>query len=246
MNNLKNKVVVVTGGNGLLGKAMIKTFDLQGAITINIDVTNKTNIKQKNIYCDITNQSSIEESVSNIYEYYGKIDGWVNNAYPKTFDWNNNFEKITIQSWNNNVDWQLNSIFNICQKVLPIMSDQGYGSMINMGSIYGVVAPDFKIYDGTNMTMPAAYSAIKGGLIQFSKYLASYYGKNGVRINIVSPGGVTNGQEKTFIEKYNQKTPLRRMGKPEDIANAVSFLLSENSSYITGHNLIVDGGFTII
>ena len=126
------------------------------------------------------------------------------------------------------------------------MSDQGYGSMINMGSIYGVVAPDFKIYDGTNMTMPAAYSAIKGGLIQFSKYLASYYGKNGVRINIVSPGGVTNGQEKTFIEKYNQKTPLRRMGKPEDIANAVSFLLSENSSYITGHNLIVDGGFTII
>ena len=125
------------------------------------------------------------------------------------------------------------------------MTKQGNGSIVNMGSVYGVTAPDFKIYEETNITMPAAYSAIKGGLIQFSKYLAAYFGKNGVRVNLVSPGGVINGQHKKFTERYEQKVPLGRMAIPGDIASAVSFLLSDRSSYITGQNLIVDGGFTL-
>lgn len=124
------------------------------------------------------------------------------------------------------------------------MKRLGGGSIINIGSTYGVVAPDFSIYEGTQMTMPAAYSAIKGGLITFTKYLAAYYGKDKVRANVVSPGGIFDHQPKSFVEKYSKRVPLGRMGEPSDVAGAVVFLASDASKYVTGHNLMVDGGWT--
>ena len=126
------------------------------------------------------------------------------------------------------------------------MIKQKNGSIINISSIYGSLAPDFTIYKGTNMTMPAAYSAIKGGINNFTKYLASYYGSKGIRVNSISPGGILDNQDKTFVRHYEEKVPLQRMGKPEDIAPSVSFLLSDDASYITGHNLLIDGGWSII
>ena len=141
---------------------------------------------------------------------------------------------------------QLNSCFILCQHVLQIMKEQGYGSVVNIGSIYGVVGNDFTIYEGYGGTSPAAYSAIKGGIINFSRYLASYYGKYNVRVNVVSPGGIIDKQHPSFIERYSQKSLLKRMGKPEEIAPAVSFMLSDDASFITGHNLMVDGGWTAI
>jgi NAD(P)-dependent dehydrogenase (short-subunit alcohol dehydrogenase family) len=126
------------------------------------------------------------------------------------------------------------------------MKEKKSGSIVNISSIYGVVGPDFTIYDGTEMTMPAAYSAIKGGVINFSKYLASYYGKNNIRVNCVSPGGIFDHQPTEFIRNYESKVPMKRMGKPDDISPAVSFLLSDESSYITGQNIIIDGGWTAI
>ena len=124
------------------------------------------------------------------------------------------------------------------------MKRQGGGSIINFASIYGVVAPDFSIYEGTDMTMPVAYSAIKGGIITLSKYFATYYGGDNIRVNAISPGGIFSGQAESFVDRYAQKTPMKRMGTPEEIAGAVVFLSSNASSYVTGQNLLVDGGWT--
>jgi NAD(P)-dependent dehydrogenase (short-subunit alcohol dehydrogenase family) len=126
------------------------------------------------------------------------------------------------------------------------MKKQKFGSIVNISSIYGSVGPDFNIYKGTEMTMPAAYSAIKGGVVNFSKYIASYFGSYGIRVNCVSPGGILDNQPLVFISNYEQKVPLRRLAKPNEISPSVSFLLSDSSSYITGHNLLVDGGWTAI
>jgi len=126
------------------------------------------------------------------------------------------------------------------------MKDQRHGSVVNIASIYGTVGPDFSIYEGTNMTMPAAYSAIKGGVINFTRYLASYYGSYNIRVNCISPGGIFDKQSPNFVNKYESKVPLRRMGLPEDISPAVGFLLAQESSYITGQNIIIDGGWTAI
>jgi len=126
------------------------------------------------------------------------------------------------------------------------MKNQQFGSIVNISSIYGTVGPDFTIYEGTNMTMPAAYSAIKGGIVNFTRYLASYYGPYGIRVNCVSPGGILDQQDELFVKQYEKKVPMRRMGLPEDIAPSISFLLSDETKYITGQNLIIDGGWTSI
>ena len=134
----------------------------------------------------------------------------------------------------------------MCQKVIKQMKRQGNGSIVNIASIYGVVGNDFTIYEGTEIIPAAAYAAIKGGLINLTRYLASLYGEIGVRINCVSPGGIFDNQPASFVKAYEKKVPMKRMGKPDDIAPAVAFLLSDEAKYITGHNLIVDGGWTAI
>lgn len=245
-NSLENKIIVITGGNGLLGSAMIKKIKSDGGFSINLDINHKTSEDLSNIECDITSQNSINNAMSIIIEKYNRIDGLVNNAYPRTTDWGNKFEDIKLESWKQNIDWQLNSYFYVSQQVATQMSKQMYGSIINIASIYGVVGPDFTVYDETSMTMPAGYSAIKGGLINLTRYMASYFGSNNVRVNCVSPGGVFDNQDINFVKNYEKKVPLGRMGNPDDIAPSVSFLLSDDSKYITGQNLIIDGGWTAI
>lgn len=246
MNNLNNKVIVVTGGNGLLGRAIIQDLKAKGAITVNLEVHVQSNLLEGVLACDITQETEVKEAINTIVTNWGKIDGWVNNAYPRTADWGNKFEDVELDSWKKNVDLQLNSIFVCSQAILELMKKQGSGSLVNISSIYGLVGPDFTVYDGTSMTMPAAYSAIKGGVVNFSRYLAAYYGPYGLRINCISPGGIFDHQNPQFVENYEKKVPMRRMGIPSDIAGPVSFLMSEDASYITGHNLLVDGGWTAI
>ena len=245
-NMLKDKVVIVTGGNGLIGNSIIKRIIKEGGIAINAEINVITNLDNGMIYCDITNQNSVDECITQIVERYGRIDGWVNNAYPRTEDWSKKFEEIPLSSWKKNVDMQLNSIFICCQLVLAQMKKQRSGSIVNISSIYGVVGPDFSVYDKTDMTMPAAYSAIKGGVVNFTRYLASYYGSFGIRINCVSPGGIFDKQSVEFISNYKKRVPMKRLGSPEDVSPSVTFLLGNDSKYITGHNLIVDGGWTSI
>ena len=243
---LKNRIIIVTGGNGLIGKAIVDEIILEGGFCINFDINQDTTDDLSNVYCDITNEHSIRNAISLVIEKYNRIDGLVNNAYPRTKDWGNKFEDIELASWKQNVDWQMNSYFFLAQLVTDKMTKQKNGSIVNIASIYGIVAPDFSVYDGTDMTMPAAYSAIKAGLINFTKYMASYFGPNQIRVNAVSPGGIFNHQNQNFVKNYEKKVPIRRMGKPKDIAPSVVFLLSENASYITGQNIIIDGGWTII
>jgi NAD(P)-dependent dehydrogenase (short-subunit alcohol dehydrogenase family) len=243
---VEGKVIIVTGGSGLIGKAIVDHLRQHNAIVINAELTLETDIDLGNIKCDITNEQSINDLLELVLTKFGKIDGLVNNAYPRTSDWGVKFEDIPIESWKQNVDMQLNSTFVLCQKVLKQMQLQHTGSIVNIASIYGVVGNDFTIYEGYGGTSPAAYAAIKGGVINFSRYLASYYGKYNIRVNCVSPGGIKDKQHPSFIERYENKSPLKRMGEAHEIAPAVTFLLSDEASFITGHNLMVDGGWTAI
>jgi NAD(P)-dependent dehydrogenase (short-subunit alcohol dehydrogenase family) len=244
---LKDKVIVVTGGSGLIGSAIVSKAISLGAKVINLELNVQTDWEGGVVACDITSPASIDDTLKQIISRYKHIDGWVNNAYPRTADWGKKFEMVPYESWQKNVDMQLNSVFYISQKVLEHMRNSKKGSLVNIASIYGVVGNDFTVYDNTGgMTSPAAYAAIKGGLINFSRYLASYYGEYNVRINCVSPGGIKDKQHPEFIKNFEHKVPLKRMGRPDEISSPVCFLLSDDASYITGHNLMVDGGWTAI
>jgi NAD(P)-dependent dehydrogenase (short-subunit alcohol dehydrogenase family) len=243
---LKDKIIIVTGGGGLIGKPIVSHLSQNGAQVINAEISVKTNWETGDYNCDVTNEQSITQLIMDVMERFGRIDGLVNNAYPRTKDWGVKFEDIPFESWRKNVDLQMNSVFLLCQKVLKVMKDQSSGSIVNIASIYGVVGNDFTIYEGYGGTSPAAYAAIKGGVINFSRYLASYFGKYNIRVNCVSPGGVKDEQHPSFIERYEAKSPLKRMGNADEIAPAITFLLSDEASFITGHNLMVDGGWTAI
>lgn len=243
---LKNKVIIVTGGSGLLGKAFISELKNEGAITINADINVDTDLNKGLVRVDVTNVDNIEWAVNEIIHHFGRIDGLVNNAYPRTKDWGTKFEELLPASWSKNVEMQLNSYVYFTQKVLQKIASDAKCNIVNIASIYGVLGNDLNIYEGTEVNTVPEYSAIKGGIINFSRYLASYYGKRGVRINVVSPGGIFNDQDPLFVKNYNKKCPMGRMGNPEDVSPTVAFLLSDKAKYITGQNIIVDGGWTVI
>lgn len=243
---LKNKIIIVTGGSGLIGKAIVNDIRHNGGIAINAEVGVKTDFHTGTLQMDITNDDSVQAGIDLVAAEYSRIDGMVNCAYPRTKDWGTKFENVNPDSWRANINMQLNSYFVCCQKVLKIMAEQNGGSIVNIASIYGVVGNDFTLYEEYGGTSPAAYSAIKGGLINFTRYLASYYGRKGIRVNCVSPGGIFDNQHPSFVSKYEARVPMGRLGNPDDIAPAVSFLLSDEAKYITGQNLIVDGGWTCI
>lgn len=236
----------MTGGSGLLGRAMIEDIKTSDGHPINLDL--QPHGSEDTFYqVDATDQAAIEEAFKKIKVTFGRIDGLVNNAYPRTKDWGTDFEEdVHLKSWRANVDLQLNSYVACCQAIIPYFKEQQNGSIVNIASIYGVVGNDFTIYEGTNLKTAAPYSAIKGGLINFSRYLASRLGPFNIRVNCVSPGGIFDHQPEIFVKNYEHKVPMKRMGTPDDIAPPVTFLLSDGAKYITGQNLLVDGGWTCI
>ena len=245
---LKDKVIILTGAGGLIGRESLKHLVANGAKVIAIDINEFESEADLFLTYNVTKTEEIDALLKQVLNRYGRIDGLVNLAYPRTSDWRAKFENIPFESWRNNVDMQMNAVFYICQKVLDIMKQQNSGSIVNIASIYGVVGNDFTLYEEYGGTSPAAYAAIKGGIVNFTRYLASYFGKYNIRVNCMSPGGVLDkkNQNPSFIKRYSDKSPLKRLGNPKEMAPAITFLLSDDASFITGHNLMVDGGWTSI
>lgn len=243
---LKGKTALVTGAAGLLGREIAKGLIDLGATVYASDIaaSDKIDKKARFIDLDITNEQSMNSVMDSIVKQSGGIDVLVNSAYPRTKDWGAKFEDIKFDSWRQNTDMHLGGYFLSSRAAAERMKAQkNGGSIINLASIYGTVAPDFSIYEGTQMTMPAAYAAIKAGIIAMTRYIATYYGRYNVRANCVSPGGIYDGQSEAFVKRYNAKTPLCRMGRPDEVIGAVVFLASGASSYVTGENIMIDGGW---
>ena len=254
---LKDKVAVVTGGVGLIGKELVRGLAEAGAIVVlaeinahkGKEIADKFTRSGLNIvfqYVDISKEQAIADLIKSIERKYDRIDIWINNAYPKTEDWETDFEAIKLASWKRNIDMHLNGYFISCKMAAESMKKRRSGSIINLASIYGFLGPDFSIYEGTKMAVPAAYSVIKGGIMNFTRYLASYYAKYNIRVNCISPGGVYNKQPEAFVKRYEKKVPLGRMAKAGDIVGSAIYLSSDAAEYITGQNIIIDGGFSII
>lgn len=247
MITLRDKIIVVTGGEGLLGKAFCSHIREAGGIAISADITCEDNLNEGSIRMDISDEPAVRSSIAAVCKHYGRIDGLINNAYPRTADWRLPCEEVPIESWRQNIDTHLTGYFICARAALESMKTRGSGCVINIGSIYGVAGPDFRVYEGAeDITNPVAYSAIKGGIINLTRYLAAYYGPHGLRVNAISPGGVQDAQPEVFIRNYCARVPLKRMAKPSDVAPAAVYLLSDSASYVTGHNLMVDGGWSAV
>ena len=259
MFDLKDRTIIVTGGAGLLGSAFSRVCAESNANVVVLDIDEKKGneliktlqkeTKNDNIIfqkCDITNITEIQYLIDTSLDKFGKIDALVNNAYPRNSNYGRTFEEVEFTDFCENVNLHLGGYFLITQQVAKQMIKQKHGNIINMASIYGFAAPRFEIYNGTNMTVPVEYAAIKGAIINLTKHLASYLGKHNIRVNAISPGGVYDKQNENFTEAYCKKVLLGdRMANVDDLTDVLIFLLSDGAKYITGQNMIVDGGWSL-
>ncbi|MBU0980231.1 MAG: SDR family oxidoreductase [Nanoarchaeota archaeon] len=245
--DLKDEVVVIAGGAGLIGKALSKAFAEEGAKVVIASKEGKGFAQEIGAgfhELDISDESSVDRLIKDMDKGHGKIDVFINCAWPKTDDWMTNVEEVKFKSILKNLEMHLGGYWLCCQRFALYMKKQGHGRIINFSSTQGVVAPNFSVYEGTKMTSPPAYPLIKGGIIMMTKYFATYFAKHNVRVNSVSPGGVYNDQDPDFVKRYSKLTPLGRMAKAEEIVSPVLMLASKKSSYMTGENIMVDGGWT--
>ena len=251
---IKDKIVVVTGGAGLLGREFCQVIAANGAIAImaerELSVAEKTveRLGIKNIIpaqIDITNIVSIQKLITFVSEKFGKIDALVNSAYPRNKNYGKHFFEVTYDDFCENVGLNLGGYFLTSQQFAKYFEKQGYGNIINLASIYGVVAPRFEVYNNTSMTMAVEYSAIKSGLIHLSKYMAKYFKGKNIRVNTISLGGIEDKQPASFLKAYKTFCLNKGMLDTKDISGTVLFLLSDLSEYVNGHNLVVDDGFTL-
>jgi NAD(P)-dependent dehydrogenase (short-subunit alcohol dehydrogenase family) len=261
--SLENKVAVVTGALGLLGKNHCRALSEAGAkiVVTDIDVEKCREFSKTlfpgsiGIGADITDHDSVKNLCNIVLQNFKQIDILVNNAAindmfenPASAAELSMFENYPLSLWQKSLDVNLTGTFLCSQIIGAEMAKRGKGSIINIASTYGITAPDQSIYkkeDGTQTFFKsAAYPVTKGAIISFTKFLAAYWGNKGIRVNSLSPGGVENNQEEFFIKNYSARTPLGRMAQPIDYKGAIIFLACDASSYMTGANLVVDGGWT--
>lgn len=255
---LKDKVIIVTGGAGLIGKEFIKAIIDQNGIAIIADINCElgnqvkeqlsNELNSSNIdFCelDITSKKSINTMIKILDKKYGKIDALVNNAYPRNKNYGRTFFDVEFDDFKENISLNLGGYFITSQQLAKYFKDQGYGNIINISSIYGIVAPKFEIYENTPMTMPVEYAAIKSGLIHLTKYMAKYFKDLNIRVNTLSPGGIFDSQNEEFLVKYKQECLNKGMLDKSDLQGTLVYLLSDMSKYVNGQNIIVDDGFTL-
>lgn len=254
---LDNKVVVITGGAGLVGKSFIEAvIKNQGiAIIADIDLVKSNEIKNSFSHdlqnqidivdLDITNKVSIQDAIKYLDDKYQKIDALVNNAYPRNRNFGKHFFDVEYEDFNENIGLHLGGYFNVSKWFAKFFVEQNHGNIINISSIYGLVAPRFEIYDGTEMTTPVEYAIIKSGLNHLTKYMAKYLQGSNVRVNTLSLGGIFDKQPESFLINYKKQCLNKGMLNPQDVVGSLTYLLSDNSLYVNGQNIVVDDGFTI-
>lgn len=257
--DLTDKVAIVTGGAGLLAAEHAKALCLYGAKVILADLNEDkceevaTNLHNENLNvvaknCDVTSKESWQNLLDDVMSNYGKVDILINNAgftnQSKSANYSAAFEDFPLEDWSAIMNVNLTGTFLGCQIIGKQMLQQQKGSIINMASLYGVVSPNHRVYPGTGISQPVAYSVSKHGVVGLTKYLATLWADKGIRVNALTPGGIYNNHEGLFLERFQQLNPAGRMSNKSELQGAVVFLASDASSHVIGHNLIVDGGWT--
>mgnify|MGYP000385506751 CR=1 FL=1 len=272
MFDLKNKVVLVVGGRGYLGRDFCQKLRSQNAKVISADLPVASKAASKSgfedtfkdieqVDIDVTNHDSVIKVVQSILEKYNKIDTLIYSVTAKPNDFYAPFTECSLEGWQSVIHAELDGLFLVAQEVGRAMEAEEHGNIILISSIYGVVGNDQRIYEGSNLAglytekyednkskqiySHSVYPVVKGGIISLTRYLAAYWGNKNIRVNCVSPGGVYHeGENEEFLKKYSAKVPLGRKGEVSEISGAIVFLASDEANYITGQNIIVDGGWT--
>lgn len=267
--DLTDRVVVVTGGAGLLGRRhaeaiagaggtpILLDIDVAGANTIAAETSKRFNVPALGVGCDITDLAAVEVACDNVINQYGRLDGLLNNAAnnPKVEDNAeqefSRLENFSIAAWNSDVAVGLTGAFLAARVFGSEMARRGGGAIVNIASDLAVIAPDQRLYRNPDRpanrqpVKPVTYSVVKAGLLGLTRYLATYWADEGVRCNALSPGGIYDGQPDDFVERLANLIPMGRMANPDEYNGAVVFLLSDASRYMTGQNLVIDGGRTV-
>lgn len=271
MFDLNNKVILVVGGRGYLGREFCQKLTQQNAKVISADLPSlskaakKSNYKEEffdidQIDIDVKNKNSVDAAVELVHQRYGRIDTLVYSVTSKPHDFYLPFLECSLEGWKSVIETELDGLFLVTQKVGHYMEKNNCGNIILISSIYGVVGNDQRIYENSNLDelysknlakkekqifSHSVYPVVKGGVISFTRYLAAYWGKNNIRVNCISPGGIYHeGENEEFVKKYSEKVPLGRKASIDEISGSVVYLASNEASYVTGQNLIIDGGWT--
>lgn len=267
---IKGKVCIITGGSGLIGKRHTEAVLEGGGIPVLLDISQDALTKTKAFFlseykdaqieafvCDITKAEKLIRIKEDIIEKYGHIDILINNAAnnPKMEGASNNmgairFHNLPLEIWNADINVGLTGSFLCAQIFGKVMEDNNSGVILNISSDYGIISPDQRIYkkeglkEEDQLVKPISYSVVKHGIIGMTKYLATYWGRNGIRVNTLCPASLYNDQDDDFVEKISELIPMGRMSLPEEYTCAILYLISEASSYMTGATVILDGGRT--
>ena len=263
--DLSNKIALVIGGRGVLGRRFCDTFQKNGAHVYAADLPSSETEKQQGINVshldvDVRDPESVSRLIDNVLASEPQIDILVYSVTAKPKDFYAPFTECSLEGWRFVLQTELDGLFLLTQKVGKVMEEAGRGSIILLSSIYGIVGNDQRIYEGSNLhevylgneeSSPKrifshpVYAAAKGAVISLTRYLAAYWGHQNIRVNCISPGGLAHpGENAEFVKRYSERVPMHRKADPDEISGAALFLASDASSYVTGHNLVVDGGWT--
>jgi NAD(P)-dependent dehydrogenase (short-subunit alcohol dehydrogenase family) len=258
--DLRTRVALITGGAGHIGRVVAESLaelgaaivvldiDQAAAETVAADLARNYNVKASAFAVDLNDIAAVKTMPARVVEEFGRLDVVIHSAAyggdTKFPGWAVPFDEQTTEAWERALRVNLTSAFALAQAARQPLTDSGHGSIVLISSIYGLVGPDMSLYEGTSMANPAGYGASKGGLLQLMRHLSTVLAPH-VRVNAISPGGVWRQQPEAFHDRYRARTPLGRMATEEDLKGAAGYLASDLSSYVTGHNLVVDGGWTI-
>ncbi len=254
----RGKVVFLAGAAGLIGKnfsfallekecsVVLADIDISSVENLKAELLKKFNGKRiLSVELEINSKTSVLEAIRKSVSCFGKVDALVNTVYPRNKNYGRHFFDVEYSDFCENLSIHLGGDFLLSQQFAKYFSETGEGNIINLSSVYGIVPPRFEIYENTAMTMPVEYAAIKSALIHLTKYMAKYLKGRNIRVNCISPGGIVNSQPESFLEKYKENSLNKGMLDPEDLNGTLLYLLSDQSRFVNGQNIVVDDGFAL-